>query len=180
MIEIMISIAVMVIVVGLAIPALSNLFSRNQTRAAANLFMDDLRQARYESRTRSNSTVSVCAIGSAVKDNTINYDTNEAYEHGWLWFTGTTLLGKNHAVSDGNVSVTPLINFRVELRRGQLALWNKDDVATRSEITIPYDVSVETTYPSISFSDTTGRTSMVVFDETGRTTVNRVSTTTSE
>ena len=140
--------------------------------------MDDLRQARYESRTRSNSVITFCAIGSAVRDDTINCDTNEGYEHGWLWFTGSTLLGKTYVANENTVSVSPLINFRVELIRGQLTLWNKDDTATRSEITIPYDVSGEATYPSISFSDTTGRTSVVVFDETGRTSVNHAGTST--
>lgn len=176
MIEVMISIAVLATLVALGMPALGNLFSRNYTRAAANDFMDDLRLARYESRTRSNSTITFCAIGSPVKNDSINCDTNEGYVHGWLWFTGSELLGKNYAVSDNDISVTPLINFRVELRRGQVTLWNKDDAATRSEIMIPYDVSGEATYPSISFNDSTGRRSIIVFDETGRTTVNHTRT----
>ena len=170
MIEVMNSIAILAVIVAVGIPTLGNLYSRNHTRAMANMFHDDLRDARYDSRTRSNDIITFCAIASPVKNETINCSTTEGYVYGWLWFTGTTLLGKNYGVVDTGINVTPVVNFRVEMRKGQVPLWNRD-VEPRTEIDIPFDLSGTPTFPAIAFSDNSGRRSIVEFDATGRTTV---------
>ena len=160
------------ILTSIAVPALGNLFSRSHTKSTATLFQDDLRQARYESRSRSNEIITFCAIASKVKNKLINCSTVQGYKYGWLWYTGTgsnaILLGKNYAVSENSITVTPLINFLIEFQKTRVTLWDKDDAGTRSVIPVPYGTPA-TTYPSVTFSDSSNRSSVVVFDETGRT-----------
>jgi prepilin-type N-terminal cleavage/methylation domain-containing protein len=166
--EMMISIAVLSVLVSLAIPALGNLLNRNSTRSAATSFQDDLRLARYEARTHTKDTVTFCAIASSVKDTNINCSATEGYNaNGWLWYAGTAgtdavLLGKNYAPLDSGVSVTPNFNFFIEIEKNKTTL---RDVGSLSEIPIPSGA----TYPSITFSGTSGPSASIVFDETGRT-----------
>jgi prepilin-type N-terminal cleavage/methylation domain-containing protein len=168
LIEIMISIAVLSILAALAIPSLGSLLNRNYTRSAATSFQDDLRLARYEARTRSKDIVTFCAIASSVKDTNINCSATDGYNaNGWLWYAGTVgtdavLLGKNYAPLDSGVSVTPNFNFFIEIEKSKTTL---RDVTTLNEIPIPSGA----TYPSITFSGTSGRDAAVVFNETGRT-----------
>ncbi len=174
LIEIIISITILAIVTALAVPALGNLFSRNQTRTAALFFQDDLRQARYEARSRTNDTITFCAIANATKSEAINCDTTQGYKFGWLWYSTDTggndsLLGKNYAASDGEVTVTPTINFLIEIEKNDLTLWNSS--VPRAVISIPYHVGADRTYPAISFTNSGNRSSVVTFDETGRTSV---------
>ncbi len=175
LVEISISIAILAILAALTIPALGNIFSRNQTRTAAIFFQDNLRQARYEARSRTNDTVTFCAISNSTKSDAINCDTNQGYGFGWLWYYTDTdgndvLLGKNYAASDGEVTVAPTINFLIEIQKNDVTLWNSDNLP-RAEITIPYPVGPDLTYPAITFNDSSNRNSVVVFDETGRTRV---------
>lgn len=169
----MVSIAVLSVLTALAIPALGNLLSRNQARSVATSFQDDLRLARYEARSRTNSVVTFCSIASSVKDPTsINCSTAQGYVNGWLWYTGTTLLGKNYAPLDATISVTPNINFLVEIEKNTTSLWSTDNPdRTNDGINIPYGPVGNLTYPSITFADTSGRSSAVEFNETGRTTL---------
>lgn len=169
----MVSVAVLGVLAALAIPALGNLLSRNQARSVAISFQDDLRLARYDARSHSNSVVTFCSIASSVKNPTsINCGTAQGYTNGWLWYTGTTLLGKNYAPLDAATGVTPTLNFLVEIAKNNTTLWNKDNPDRNSdEISIPYGPVGNPTYPSITFSDTSGTSSIVEFNETGRTSV---------
>jgi prepilin-type N-terminal cleavage/methylation domain-containing protein len=174
-IEISISISVLAVLAALAIPALGNIFSRNQTRTAAIFFQDNLRQARYEARSRTNDTVTFCAISNSTKSDIISCDTTQGYGFGWLWYYTDTdgnnvLLGKNYAASDGEVTVSPTINFLIEIQKNNVTLWNSDNLP-RAEIPIPYPVGPDLTYPTITFNDSSNRNSVVVFDKTGRTSV---------
>ena len=152
MIEMMISIAVLAVLTAIAIPALGTLFSRNQTKAAAVLFRDDLRQARYESRTQSGSSITFCAANS--DKTTLGCDTASGFEYGWLWYLGGTLdssslLGESYSVNDNDVPVSVSANFSIELRKGNTLLSSPS--------------------PSITFGDASDRTSVITFDATGRT-----------
>ena len=164
------------VITAIAVPRLGNLLSRNYARTAATFFQGDLRQARYEARSRSNDTVMFCAIASGTQNDLINCNTINGFVNGWLWYYidsdgNEVLLGKNYAVSQNNVTVSPLINFAVQINKNTTTLWNKDD-GTRTEITIPFTGGGGPIYPAITFSDSNGKSSVVVFDETGRTSLN--------
>lgn len=174
LIETLISITVLAVLVSLAIPAMSGLMSRNQVKTAANKFQDNLRQIRYESRSRGNTPITLCAIKNSTRDNTINCDANAGFKYGWLWYSGTELLGKTY-IDDNNVTIsvstTPTSAFSkfavIDFRKGRPSLKDKNDAS----ISAPYNQTAPLTYPSLTFSANNEPKSIVIFDETGRTRV---------
>ena len=172
LIEILISITVLAVLVSLAIPAMNGLMSRNQIKVAANQFQDNLRQIRYESRSRGNTIITLCAIKNSTRDNTRNCDANVGFKYGWLWYSGTELLGKTY-IDDNKVTIsvgtTPTSGnskfASIDFRKGRPTLKDNAD----ANILVPYASSL--IYPSLTFSDDNKPKSIVIFDETGRTRV---------
>ena len=174
LIEILISITVLAVLVSMAIPAMSGLMSRNQIKTAANQFQDSLRQIRYESRTRGNTIITLCAIKNSTRDNTINCDANIGFKYGWIWYSGTELLGKTY-IDDDNVTISvgtspTSANSKfasIDFRKGRPTLKNSGG----TNISVPYNSTAPLIYPSLTFSADNAPTSIVIFDETGRTRV---------
>jgi len=177
LIEILISITVLAVLVSLAIPAMSSLMSRNQIKTAANQFQDNLRQVRYESRTRGNTPVILCAIKNSTRDNSLDCDASVGFKYGWLWFSGSELLGKTY-IDDNKVTIsistTPTSSnskfASISFVKGRPTLIDTNSLS----ISIPYNQTTPPTpliYPSLTFSDGDAPKSIVIFDETGRTRV---------
>ena len=183
LIEILVSIAIVGVLTAIAAPSLSRIVNHNQTKAASILFQDNLRQARYDSKIRSNSTVVFCAVrsGLGAKEQCVDNDNKSRFSNGWQWFIDNTnppnfqydagtdeLLGNTYEVDlqDINIRVASpgprIFRNRVVFSNGTPSII-KPPTATK-----PNGERIE---PTIEFTDNMGRRSIVTFNITGRTTL---------
>ncbi len=176
LIEIMVSLVVIALLSTIAIPAVGNLFDRNRTKSVAILFQDSLRQARYESRTHSNASVTFCAVQANINRKTrcVTNDNKRRFENGWQWFVDNNgngtyepadndeLLGNTYESDqlDMDILVSDKIENNAIIYTNGKAYIEKANSATGSAIT-----------PYVTFTNKQGGTSTVYFDNTGRSTL---------
>lgn len=176
MIEIMVSLTVMAIISTIAIPAIGSIYDRNRTKTAAMLFQDDLRQARYESKTHSNSSVIFCAVKAsyARKTECVTNDNIKRFQNGWQWFVdidsdntysetnGDILLGNTYEADDNDLNIlvsNKIENNTINYTNGT-AFIEKANTSTMEAIT-----------PFVTFTNKSGGVSTVYFDDSGRSTL---------
>lgn len=169
----MASITILAVLSTLAIPAMGNLYNRNQTKAAAILFQDNLRQARYESKTQSNASVTFCAVkmSYARKTECVTNNNKRRFENGWQWFidinsngtyeksNGDIMLGNTYESHDNDIDI--LVSDRI---------LNNSIRYTGGRSTILSSGSDPIT-PFVTFTDNKGGANTVYFDQTGRSSI---------
>ena len=177
LIEIMVSIAIVGVLTAIAAPELARIINQNQTKAAAVLFQDNLKQARYDSKTRSNSTVVFCAVKASLgaKQSCVENNSKIRFSNGWQWFVDRN---NNFQYDEAAGDILLGNTYEVDLRELDIAVAASSNkillnrvVFNNGEPTIvdPNGVSIA---PVIEFTDANGRrSSTVTFDVTGRTTL---------
>lgn len=178
LIEVMVSVSVIAILSAVAAPTLANLLDRNRTKTVANLFQDNLRLARYDSKTRSNDIIVFCAVRSRNKERCVGNNNKTRFSNGWQWFIendtppnyqynpATDVLlgntfdsdpqGASHDISIEVTTPDSIFRNRLIFNKGTASIINP----RRNTIT-----------PIITFTNREGRTSSVSFDATGRSTL---------
>lgn len=164
MIEIMIAIAVLVVIVSLAAPSMVGVLNRSNIKAAAAAFQDDMRRARYDSRTYNTSSVTLCSSKLNTKNSSLVCENSTKFVWGWLWFTGSSLLGKSLVLDDNNVQACT-VPFSLQLSKGKVTIIDKDGAS----ITPPHSITFiggDDDCASIA-----GANSVVTLNQFGRTTI---------
>ena len=184
LIELMIAIAIAAILSTLAAPSLAGLLKHNKVKSAAILFQDNLRQARYESKTRSNSRVVFCAIQAGNTQKCVDSHSRVAFSNGWQWFVdepdnngnynsildaGEELLGNTFNVKTDKITVKirtvpfqrRIAKNRIIFRKGKPAI-----LAPTSHVITPIVTFAEVTDIREALWKST-----VSFDKTGRSTL---------
>ncbi len=120
LIEAMVSIAILAIVASLAAPSMGSILKKNQTRATAKLFYDNLRQAAYSSRARPTQTIIFCSLDQTNRNNCKGLNGQDHFKFGWQWYIendnvntanyglmngADTLLGRNYEGDINNIGV---------------------------------------------------------------------------
>ncbi len=175
--EIMVSLTVIAILSGIAVPAIGGLLDRNRTKAAAIQFQDNLRQARYESKTHSIVSVTFCALQASSAQKTVcaTSDNVQEFKNGWQWFVdmdsdgiyeladGDQMLGNTYEADDNDLNI--LVSDAIE---------NNAIRYTNGKGYIQKANNTTTITPSITFTNKKGGTSTIYFDLSGRSTMKHV------
>lgn len=162
--ELMIAIAILVVIAGLAAPAMKGVLDRSKIKTAASAFQDDIRSARYDSRTYNTSSVTFCSSKSNAKDRSLTCDNSVKFAWGWLWFTGNSLLGKSLVLGDNNVQACT-VPFSLQITKGNVAILDKDGAAISPPLSVTF-ISADDNCASIANAN-----SVVTIGQFGRTTV---------
>jgi len=175
--EIMVSLTVIAILSGIAVPAIGGLLDRNRTKAAAIQFQDNLRQARYESKTHSTASITFCALETSYSEKTKCIASNGKFrfQNGWQWFVdnngdgayttadGDRLLGNSYEADDNDITIevsVRILNNAITYNNGKATILK----ANNSNVITPF----------VTFTNKSGGTSTVYFDDTGRSTLEHV------
>ena len=175
----MASLAVLAVLSSLVVPTIANILNANQSRSIAQLFQDNLRQARYASRINTNQAIVFCALGNVNKSLCQLSGQGEVegpvlrnqFTHGWQWFIDSnpnkqfnidsdTLLGNTIRVVDQGVNI--------EIRSPQTIIAQNVITFTNGRISIVSPTGDPIT-PSITFNKNNGKQSALIFNLTGRT-----------
>lgn len=174
--EIMVSLTVIAILSGIAVPAIGDLLDRNRTKAAAVQFQDNLRQARFESKIHTTATVSFCAVRASYAQKTVCVTNNSLvrFRNGWQWFVdidgdgvfdsadGDRLLGNTYEADDNDLDI--LVSARIDNNTIQYT-------NGKAHIQKANALDIDPITPFVTFTNKGGGFSTVYFDLSGRSTL---------
>ena len=174
--EIMVSLTVIGVLSGIAVPAIGDLLDRNRTKAAAVQFQDNLRQARFESKIHTTATVSFCAVKASYARKTVCVTNNSLirFKNGWQWFVdidgdgiyeaadGDRLLGNTYEADDNDLDIQ--VSARIDNNTIQYT-------NGKAHIQKANALDVDPITPFVTFTNKGGGFSTVYFDQSGRSTL---------